>query len=141
MRRFWGSVTPVGMGCALSLGAALLVSDVPLFKDPSRLLMDAVHLQTAKKAPEESHLADFGKHLPSPDARYLADWIADSRDNTRLDFLIVDKKSATLYVFDAQARLRGASPILLGAALGDDSVPGIGSRPIAQFQPSERTTP
>jgi hypothetical protein len=31
--------------------------------------------------------------------------------------------------------------VLLGAAVGDDSVAGIGERPIAQVQPEERTTP
>lgn len=139
--RFAGGVMPVGIGCALFLGAVLLVSDAPLLKYPSRLFMEAVQLHTGKRTPEGSHPADFGHHQPSPDARHLADWIADSRDNSRLDFLIVDKKNATLYVFDAQARLRGSSPILLGAALGDESVPGIGSRPIAEVRPEERTTP
>lgn len=85
--------------------------------------------------------ADFGHEWPSPDARHLADWIADSRDNEKADFIIVDKRYAKVYVFDAEARLRGASPVLLGAALGDDSVPGIGSRPIAEVRPEERTTP
>ncbi|MHB1213793.1 MAG: hypothetical protein ACYCY9_02295 [Thiobacillus sp.] len=85
--------------------------------------------------------ADFGQESPSPDARHVADWIADSRDNANADFIIVDKRDAKAYVFDAEARLRGASAVLLGAALGDDSVPGIGSRPIAEVRPEERTTP
>ena len=38
-------------------------------------------------------------------------------------------------------RLLGASPALLGVARGDDSVPGIGERPIADIRPEERTTP
>ena len=53
----------------------------------------------------------------------------------------MDKRDAKAYVFDAKARLRGASPVLLGSALGDDSVPGIGLRPIAEVRPEERTTP
>jgi hypothetical protein len=44
-------------------------------------------------------------------------------------------------VFDAQGRLRGDTPVLLGYAPGDDSVPGIGQRPIDQVRPQERTTP
>lgn len=71
----------------------------------------------------------------------MADWIADSRDNENADFIVVDKRDAKAYVFDANARLRGASPVLLGAAVGDESVPGIGSRPIAEVRPEERTTP
>lgn len=89
----------------------------------------------------EVRRADFGAHTPSDDARDVADWIAGSRDNVGLPFVMVDKKFARLYVFDAAARLRGASDILLGAAPGDDSVPGIGTRPIEQVRPEERTTP
>ena len=85
--------------------------------------------------------AEFGRHLPSPQARHVADWVADSRDNAGAEFILLDKRQATLYVFDAEARLRAASPVLLGAARGDDSVAGIGSRPIADVQPHERTTP
>ena len=85
--------------------------------------------------------ADFGARPVSSDARYLADWIAHSRDNHAADFIIVDKKKATVYVFDARARLRGSSPVLLGSAIGDDSVPGIGERPLSQVAPEERTTP
>jgi len=92
-------------------------------------------------APVTALVADFGVRVPSSDARYVADWIADSRDNMSEDFIIVDKKMATVYVFDGQARLRGASPVLLGAALGDDTVPGIGDRPQNQILPEERTTP
>ncbi len=86
-------------------------------------------------------LADFGDVSPSPEARHVADWVADSRDNANADFIIVDKRDARVYVFDADARLRGSSPVLLGAALGDDSVPGIGTRPIEDVRPEERTTP
>ncbi|MES2958394.1 MAG: hypothetical protein V4792_09410 [Pseudomonadota bacterium] len=85
--------------------------------------------------------ADFGRHQPSADARHIADWIADSGDNAGAAFIILDKRQATLYVFDEQARLRNSTPVLLGAARGDDNVPGIGARPIAEVQPHERTTP
>jgi hypothetical protein len=85
--------------------------------------------------------ARFGDAPASSDARQVADWIADTGDNAGADFVIVDKKSARLYVFDADAGLRATTVVLLGAAVGDDSVPGIGTRPIAQVQAQERTTP
>ena len=87
------------------------------------------------------HIADFGSQVPSPDARYVADWIAGSGDNGSADFLIVDKRQALVYVFDAQARLRDSTPALLGSARGDDSVPGIGDRPLDKVKPVERITP
>lgn len=67
--------------------------------------------------------------------------MADTGDNAGSAFVVVDKKFATLYLFDADARVRGATPVLLGAAVGDDSVRGIGTRPIAEVRPHERTTP
>jgi hypothetical protein len=85
--------------------------------------------------------ADFGAAHPTSDARQVVDWIAASGDNKRLPFLVIDKKAATLYAFDAQARLLAASPILLGAARGDDTVAGIGQRPLSEVKVQERTTP
>lgn len=54
---------------------------------------------------------------------------------------MIDKRSALLYLFDGHAQLLATSPVLLGSALGDDTVPGIGDRPIALVRPEERTTP
>jgi hypothetical protein len=86
-------------------------------------------------------IADFGTEQASTDARHIADWIAASGDAANSEFVIVDKQFARVYVFDAEARLRGSAPVLLGAARGDDSVADIGSRPIADVRPEERTTP
>jgi hypothetical protein len=55
--------------------------------------------------------------------------------------MIVDKKAAKVHVFDATGRLTGTAPVLLGLARGDDSVPGIGQRKLAEVHPFERTTP
>jgi len=77
----------------------------------------------------------------SAQARQLADWIAATGDHTGAPFIVVDKMRARVFVFDADARLRAHSAVLLGSALGDDSVPGIGTRPMAQILPAERTTP
>ncbi len=77
----------------------------------------------------------------SASARDFAAWAQRKGDHQGQPFFVVDKRRATLYAFDAKARLLGFSPVLLGAALGDDSVPGIGDRPIAQVRPAERTTP
>ncbi|RYX91045.1 MAG: L,D-transpeptidase [Comamonadaceae bacterium] len=77
----------------------------------------------------------------SPDARYIANWVADSGDNRNLSFVIIDKKNTKVFVFDASAKLVGATPVLLGAKVGDDSVLGIGQKKIADVLPEERTTP
>jgi hypothetical protein len=78
--------------------------------------------------------------LPADVQRLLA-WVQQRHDNTSMPFAMVDKPRARIYVFDADGRLQGDAPVLLGAARGDDSVPGIGDRPMSQIRPEERTTP
>lgn len=78
---------------------------------------------------------------PSPIVRTLADWAVASGDNQGLPFAIVDKMTATVFVYGPYGTLLGAEPVLLGSAVGDDSVPGIGDRPMSKIRPHERTTP
>ena len=85
-------------------------------------------------------LANFGQEVPSPESQKLADWVVDSADNGMLPFMIVDKLQARVFVFDAQGQIKGAAPALLGLAVGDDSVPGIGQRKLSSIRPEERTT-
>lgn len=74
-------------------------------------------------------------------ARDVAAWAVSTGDHQGHPFVIVDKSRARVTVFDAQGRPQASSPVLLGAARGDHSVPGIGQRPIADIRPDERTTP
>ena len=85
--------------------------------------------------------ADFKAEEPSMAARRLADWVVSSGDNQHQFFVLLDKKNTRVFVFNADGTLRGATPVLIGAARGDDSVAGIGNRPIALVAPHERTTP
>jgi hypothetical protein len=68
-------------------------------------------------------------------------WVRDSRDNEGAPFVVIDKRRARLWLFDALGQPLGNSAVLLGFARGDVSVPGIGERPMAQIRPHERTTP
>ena len=79
--------------------------------------------------------------LASDEVKSFARDAVASGDSGARPFAIVDKKNARLYVYAADGRLRAASPVLLGLARGDDSVPGIGERPISSIRPGERTTP
>jgi len=102
------------------------------------LLMPAVTPEAI--AAESSAVLDADTVL-SPQARKLADWIAATGDHAGAAFIIVDKQRARVLVFEPDARLRAHSAVLLGLARGDASVPGIGTRPMAQILPAERTTP
>ena len=85
---------------------------------------------------------DFERQQPSADAREVAAWVQASDDAGGKPYLIVDKKAARLFVFEADGRLLAATPVILGAALGDNSTPGVGER--AQngtLRPEDKTTP
>ena len=90
--------------------------------------------------PLPSH-ADFAGAAAPRAVRRVADWATSAGDSGGLPFLIVDKRGARLWAFEAGGRARGNAPVLLGLAHGDESVPGIGERPIAAIRPEERTTP
>jgi hypothetical protein len=71
----------------------------------------------------------------------VADWIAATRDNGSLPYIIVDKNAASLFLFDAKGKELGKVPVLIGVAVGDDATPGIGSKNLAEIGPAEKTTP
>lgn len=133
-----GRIAAVRRGLLAGLAGLFLMGG-----PPARTGGPFVHGSYAPSAPaaQAVPVADFAGSAPGPDARHLADWIARARDHQGRPFFLVDKAHATLYAFDGDARLLASTPVLLGAALGDDSVPGIGSRPMAQILPAERTTP
>ena len=85
--------------------------------------------------------ANFLQASASAETKRMADWVVDSGDNENRNFVIVDKKSARVYVFHANGVLRGEAPVLLGFTVGDTSFPGIGDRPLSSIKPHEKTTP
>ena len=96
--------------------------------------------QTQRVPASPPRRAYFGQERASPEASYIANWIVHSGDNQTMPFMIVDKVNAKVLMFDANGRLQGAAPALLGLARGDDSVPGIGDREMSSILPEERTT-
>jgi hypothetical protein len=71
----------------------------------------------------------------------VAEWIGSSNDNGSLPYIIIDKNTAELFLFDAKGRSRGSAPVLIGIAVGDEATPGVGRKTLAQIGPAERTTP
>jgi hypothetical protein len=121
--------------------------DAAQLLNPSRSLsaheVAAAHLSIETQPVVAPHpkRANFEREHKSQDAQHVADWVVDSGDNRGMPFVIVDKRDAKVFVFDADRRLRGAAPALLGVARGDDSIPGIGDRKLSDMRPEERTTP
>jgi len=128
-----GSLRSVLLG--LVIGSAVLAVVLPA----TRTLRQAQPVAAAPAVMQRQLV--MGDQATSADVRQLAQAIVNRGDNGRLPFVLIDKRQAQLLVFEASGRLLGATPILLGYAAGDDSVAGIGQRPIEQVRPSERTTP
>jgi hypothetical protein len=75
------------------------------------------------------------------DALRLARAAVAAGDNKAGPFAVVDKKQARVFIFQGDGALLASSPVLLGLARGDVSVPGIGERKMSDIKPHERTTP
>ena len=134
----WTGGVKQGVLMGVALAALMLPPGSPL---PHKGLGESPGLNEATHRPQRADRADFGLESASVDVRRLADWVTSSGDNQHKFFVVVDKKNTRVFVFNADGVLHGATPVLIGAAVGDDSIAGIGSRPIALVEPHERTTP
>ena len=85
--------------------------------------------------------ADFQGHAAPDAVKQIADWVVDSGNNRSLPFVILDKPEAKVFVFEQDGRLKGTAWVLVGLSPGDESVPGIGTMPLAAIRPDMRTTP
>lgn len=126
----------------LLLGAAILVVILPPMMSVAPSSHHVSPHAVVRSAPgPQQHFADFAGRSAAPEVRQMASWVVQSADNQHKSFVIVDKKNAQVYLFNPDGRLQADAPALLGQAHGDDTVPGIGDKPIAEVQPDERTTP
>ncbi|MEJ7934703.1 hypothetical protein WG907_10590 [Sphingobium sp. AN558] len=103
----------------------------------------ATKARTPKKAaaPVPESVRDPGEPSRSEMAARVADWIAATGDNRSLPYVIVDKRAARAFLFDAKRTYRADVPILIGRAIGDEASPGIGKKSLAEIGPAEKTTP
>lgn len=121
----------LGMGCAV----LALVLPGQVISTPSRSNAVQPFVQQLPR------VADFAAEDASDDVRQMANWIMAQRDHRGMPFVIVDKQHVRVFVFQPDGKLDGATPALMGSALGDDSVSGIGEREMSAILPHERTTP
>jgi hypothetical protein len=93
------------------------------------------------KASKPGPLADFGDTSAPPDVVHVANWVSYTHNAKKKAFVLIDKKMARMYVFDPKGKLKSHAPVLLGKAVGDHTVPGIGNKPLSQIKEDEKTTP
>lgn len=126
---------------------AFAADNAAQLSNPSRELYAQKGVAAPSAAESESAVAhhpkraNFERERASLEARRVADWVVDSGNNRSVPFVIVDKADAKVFVFDADGRLLGAAPALLGLARGDDVILGIGNRKLSDIRPEDRTTP
>lgn len=110
-----------------------------------RVLASAVVFVAAPLVAQAAALAPAPARSPpdedSVDEQRLIEWVKVTRDSHGLPFAVVDKKAARLTVFSARGRRLGSSPVLIGAASGDESTPGVGRMDPARIPLAARTTP
>ena len=140
---------------ALQKGALLGVAILLLVVPPMRMAQKApggepppvASVQPVPRAvptpspPAAPRFANFGDEKASAEARLVANWAVHTGDHGTRSIVIIDKKFAKVYVLDPRGRLQASAPALLGEAVGDDSAPGIGDKPLSQILPHEKTTP
>ena len=66
--------------------------------------------------------------------------VVRSADAEGRTFGVIDKPSATLWIFDAQGRTVASSPVLVGQAVGDVAPPDIGTRSLSKVKLHEKVT-
>lgn len=121
-------------------GAHAQARDDASVQAPAQATEAALH-SPARKAARPGPLADFGTTPVSDAVRQMANWAFFTRDNQGRSVVILDKQAATVYAFDPQGKLFASAPALLGLTVGDDTVPGVGDKPLSEVQDDEKTTP
>ena len=124
--------TPAGAPAPVSPSAVATATVLPA----PPVALDYPGVQTARPVPAPpDRLASA-----SAEVQGVVQWIASSRDNAGLPFLIVDKVNARAYAFNAAAQLKATAPVLLGMGRGDVMlVPN--DAPMSAIPPSKRITP
>lgn len=138
LRQFIDADLKTGLMIGLCAGMVLLAL-ILLLHERRPAVPQQAPMTSASVSPHRQ--LDLGNEPASIDVRRLARWVVESGDNGGRDFVLVDKRDAKIFVFEAHGRLAGATPVLLGFAVGDDTVPGIATKSPSEIRPEERTTP
>ena len=127
--------------------ASLAIATAPALSESTAPASQAATTFATAPAPispaagADFRLASFGNQKPTDAVRHVANWSVYSGDHQKMAVVIVDKQDARVWVFDPKGKLISATPALLGSAIGDHTVPGIGERPLSLVKPDEKTTP
>jgi hypothetical protein len=132
----WYARVAVNLAMRFCIG---LVAAIPFM--PPAHADDALTASASANAEQVSAPVTFAGLIAPDGVKKFAGWVLNSGDNRGLPFVIIDKSDAKVFVFDKSGAILGTAGILIGLARGDDSIPGIGTMPLAKITPDMRTTP
>jgi hypothetical protein len=143
------SKIPKGLTVLATAGADAVLKGLGMGCVVLALILPGQVISSQKRVAPGAHVAasapatqaDLAGTDASAETRQVANWAMYTGDTHGMPFVILDKVNAALHVFGANGKLIGSSPVLLGSAIGDESVHGIGDRDIVDIKPAERTTP
>lgn len=95
----------------------------------------------AATTPRADSTVDKGEPTRSEAAARVLHWVAATKDNRSLPYIVVDKNAAHAFLFDAKGKYIANAPVLIGIAAGDEATPGVGNKSLAEIGPAEKTTP
>jgi hypothetical protein len=116
--------------------APVVVAPPPPPIPPPPLPLEFSGVQTA----EPTQVSLDRVKAASPEVQNTLQWIADSKDNAGLPFIVVDKANAQVYAFTPYAQLKATAPILLGGGKGDVVVVSPDA-PMSAIPEAKRITP
>lgn len=131
-------VLPVLAGLALTMSPPAIAAKSKA--GAARSKAASTKSKAAKPGPVEKAEPEI-PFVPSDDATRVVNWVAASKDHGSLPYIVIDKKAATAFLFDAKGKALGHAPVLIGIAPGDDATPGIGTKNLSEIGPAEKTTP
>ena len=126
------------------LALALIGSSSPAFTQPGADPLAPIQASLPVKASDPLAPLDEASpsmELSSDEAARITNWVIATRDNGGSPFIVVDKSAARVLVFNADGKMLGSAPALLGITRGDESAPGIGDRELRKIPVQDRTTP
>lgn len=119
--------------------AGLALIAAPVAAEPQKA--KAKPAASAKSRRAKAKAPAFQLPPLSQAAQRVTSWVAQTGDNAGLPYVVIDKPTATILVFDAKGTAVASGPVLLGIALGDDATPGVGNKSLSEIGPAEKTTP
>lgn len=137
-----GRARPARWPTVLAALCSTWLMSLPVQAGPAQPLQAAM----PETLPALAQVASPALPPPSPApvsqaAAELLSWIDQTGNHAGAPYVVVDKHQARVWVFDAQHRLLGASPALLGLTVGDREVADITRRDVTRLSKDARITP